>query len=306
MSPNDLYLAFWMASFASSHIGMSAVRDRLIGACGDAMDKVGLVDTGFQLPTWWPGDEAGNQLFPTRESAGRQVYRAGYTAVSFATLGCTAFYYYSTIAQPTSSSLPLPPLEYIFYLCVAAASSGAAIASLLNASPLSLVPGFIAPTSKTDTSSQEVSSSSLAALQRNDLLKLTPKGLTRITRHPLILPVVPWGIATCQLRGSHTADVLLFGGLALYSILGCAAQDLRVTRQEGSVGTSFSDNSLASLQDFYQSTSFVPFGAVWDGRQSMSDILVEVPWLGFAGGCVMGIFLETTILTFLNGLADVA
>jgi uncharacterized membrane protein len=308
--PNDLYLAFWMATFASSHIGMSAVRDRLIGACGDAMDKVGLVNTGFQLPTWWPGDEAGNQLFPTRESAGRQGYRAGYTAVSFTTLGFSAFYYYSMTALTThpisisssSLSLFLSPLEYDFYLCVAAASFGAAIASLFNASPLSLMPGF---TATTNTSMDRQESSSLP-LQRNDLLKLSPKGLTRITRHPLILPVVPWGIATCQLQGSHTADVLLFGGLTLYSVLGCAAQDLRIIRQEGSVGTSFSDNSLDSLQDFYQSTSFVPFGAVWDGRQSMSDIIEEIPWLGFAGGCVVGVYLEHAILTFGNGLAVVA
>jgi len=301
MPPNDLYLAFWMVTFASSHIGMSALRDRLIGVCGDAMDKVGLINTGFQLPTWWPGDEAGNQLFPTRESAGRQVYRAGYTAVSFTTLGFSAFYYYSNmvlIAHSTSSSLS--PSEYDFYFCVAAASSGAAIASLFNASPLSLMPGFTATPNTMD--SQDAS----PPVQRNDVLKLTPKGLTRITRHPLIFPVVPWGIANCQLQGSHTADVLLFGGLALYSVLGCAAQDLRIIRQEGSVGTSFSDTSLDSLQDFYQSTSFVPFGAVWDGRQSMSDILEEVPWLGFAGGCIVGVYLEHVILTFLNGLAVVA
>jgi uncharacterized membrane protein len=299
MSPNDLYLAFWVVAFASSHIGMSALRDRLIGACGDVLDKVGLINTDFQLPTWWPGDEAGNQLFPTRESAGRQVYRAGYTAVSFTTLGFSAFYYSSAIMALTTHAISLPPLEYDFYFCVAAASSGASIASLFNASPLSLVPGFTATTSKTD--SQEAS----LPLQRNDLLKLSPKGLTRITRHPLIFPVVPWGVATCQLQGSHTADVLLFGGLALYSVLGCVAQDLRVIRQEGSVGTSFSDTSLDSLQDFYQSTSFVPFGAVWDGRQSMSDILQEVPWLGFAGGCVVGVYLEHAILTFLSSLAVV-
>jgi uncharacterized membrane protein len=298
MSPNDLNLAFWMVTFASSHIGMSAVRDRLIGACGGAMDKAGLINSGFQLPSWWPGDEAGRQIFPTRESAGRQVYRAGYTAVSFTTLGFSAFYYYSSLALTTHPSFSsLSPFEYDFYFCVAAASSGAAIASLFNASPLSLVPGFTTTTSK--TANQEAS----LPLQRNDLLKMTPKGLTRITRHPLIFPVGPWGIANCQLQGSHTADILLFGGLALYSVLGCAAQDLRIIRQEGSVGTSFSDTSLDSLQDFYQSTSFVPFGAVWDGRQSMSDILEEVPWLGFAGGCVVGVYLEHMILTFLNGLA---
>jgi uncharacterized membrane protein len=298
MSSNDLYLAFWMVTFASSHIGMSAFRERLIRACGDTMDKAGLINTAFQLPPWWPGDEAGNQLFPTRESAGRQVYRAGYTAVSFTTLGFSAFYYYSILALTTHpTSLPLSPLEYDYYFCVAAASSGAAIASLFNASPLSLMPAFTTTASKTDI--QEAS----LPLKRNDVLKLTPKGLTRITRHPLIFPVVPWGVATCQLQGSHTADVLLFGGLALYSVLGCAAQDLRIIRQEGSVGTSFSDDSLDSLQDFYQSTSFVPFGAVWDGRQRMSDILEEVPWLGFAGGCVAGAFLENAILTFLNGLA---
>ena len=55
----------------------------------------------------------------------------------------------------------------------------------------------------------------------------------------------------------------LFGGLAIYALLGCAAQDLRVVRQEGSVGTVFElDEQNDSLQDFYQSTSFLPFQAV--------------------------------------------
>jgi len=134
-------------------------------------------------------------------------------------------------------------------------------------------------------------------VQRNDSLKLRPTGLTRITRHPLILPVVPWGIATSMLAGGRTCDFLFFGGLALYALAGCAAQDLRVLRQEGSVGTVFLPGE--SLDSFFSTTSYVPFGAVIDGRQSIQDIIAEVPWLPLGIGCLVGVFLEDTLLSWL-------
>ena len=61
---------------------------------------------------------------------------------------------------------------------VAALSAALSLASLGNASPLSLVPGF----AKDEAAPM--------GLVRDDSLKLRPFGLTRITRHPLILPMV--------------------------------------------------------------------------------------------------------------------
>ena len=48
-------LAFWMISFSTSHIGMSAIRDKLISGCGQLASYVNLVDRGVKLPSYWPG-----------------------------------------------------------------------------------------------------------------------------------------------------------------------------------------------------------------------------------------------------------
>lgn len=191
--------------------------------------------------------------------------------------------------------------QYNAYLLVAAVASGAAISSLFNASPLSLMPGFEKDVSNEDG---DVSSSPILGIQRNDSLKFHPFGLTRITRHPLILPVVPWGLANSMLAGGRLADFILFSGLSAYAITGCAAQDLRVIRKEGSVGTVFNPNTSAttgdSLQHFFASTSFVPFGAVLDGRQSINDIVREISWIAFGAGSIVGVLLEKTILEGLG------
>jgi len=292
LAPDDQALAFWVFSFSTLHIGMSAIRDRLIDACGQAAASLNLIDRKLiQLPSYWPGDDVGkDQVFPDKKTAGRQIYRAIYTFVSFATLLSALSAYLSSTADSAPVSLSEAQYNALFWM--ASAASGASIASLFNASPLSLMPGF-------EQASAEDAS---VPIIRNDSLKFTPRGLTRITRHPLILPVVPWGIANSVIAGGRVADFLLFGGLALYSIAGCMAQDLRVIRKEGSVGTTFRPDE--SLQDFFQQTSFVPFGAVLDGRQSIQSVVREVPWIAFAGGCLVGAGIESAMLEWLLDVAS--
>jgi len=174
---------------------------------------------------------------------------------------------------------------------VAAAAQGVSIASLVNPSPLSLVPGF------------EPDETSPLGVKRDDRLKLAPCGLTRITRHPLILPVVPWGLANAALAGWHTVDVSLFAGLAAYSIAGCKAQDLRV-EASSQVGTVFStgEDGNNALAAFYRETSFVPFGAVIDGRQSLAEAWREIPKGGLIGGAVLGAAVEWATLVLWVGV----
>ena len=202
---------------------------------------------------------------------------------------------------------------YAYCMASAALSFGASIASLFNASPLGLMPSFEAQSSSSSTSSgQQIISSTgapgdtVGGIRRDDSLKFTAKGLTRITRHPLILPVVPWGIATSFLAGNRPCDYMLFGGLALYAIAGCYAQDLRVIREEGSVGTVFKPRDSAEegqqLSSFFRETSFVPFAAVLDGRQRIGDIGRELPWIGFVFGTELGWLLEEKILQLLQDL----
>mmetsp|Transcript_4216 Transcript_4216/g.6043 ORF Transcript_4216/g.6043 Transcript_4216/m.6043 type:complete len:351 (+) Transcript_4216:2290-3342(+) len=286
-------LAFWITAFSTSHIGMSAVRDRLINICGELADKANLVDRGIKLPSYWLGDGFGkNEIFPDVDTAGRQIYRFLYTAVSFTTLGNTLISY---LQSDKMGGIALSEQTYNILFGIASISYAASIASLFNASPMSLVPSF----EKNENDSE--SSASIAGIRRNDAYKLEPKGLTRISRHPLILPVVPWGLSTSYLAGGTTSDFLLFGGLALYAIAGCACQDLRIIRKEGSVGTVMrtSRDIGTSLENFYMNTSFIPFAAVADGRQSMNVLVKELPIIPLIVGIPIGILIQDKLLQLL-------
>jgi hypothetical protein len=101
ISTDDHALAFWITAFSVSRIGMSAVRDKIIHACGQLATHLNLVDRQIiTLPSFWPGDDVGkNEIFPDADTAGRQIYRALYTLISFATLFGGAFSaYLSSIA----------------------------------------------------------------------------------------------------------------------------------------------------------------------------------------------------------------
>ena len=189
-------------------------------------------------------------------------------------------------ATDTLASVSLSSAEWSLAFMVAAASQGCSIASLINPSPLSLVPAF------------EADSDALLGVRRDDMLKLAPYGLTRVTRHPLILPVVPWGVSNAILAGGHGPDLVIFLGLAAYAIAGCKAQDLRV-EASNQVGTVFSDGSLS---DFYRETSFLPFGAVLDGRQRLGDVAREVSPSALAAALVLGAAVEWATLKWWVGV----
>lgn len=285
----DVAIALWMLAFSSSHIGMSAVRNTIIDSLGTiADDQLNLVNRGWKLPDIWPGDDVGGQeIFPSPDIAGRQIYRVVYTAISFTTLGSAFLLYLSSLHEAPVVEWQDSQLLH----SVAALSWGCSIASLFNPSPLSLVPVYEPQLggSKTEDAS--------ALLIRQDSQKLMASGMTRITRHPLILPVVPWAVATALSMGGLPRDYALFVPLALYAMAGCGAQDLRVTRQEGSVGTVFEPGT--SLQDFFEETSFWPFGAVIDGRQSLSTVVREFPWLGLVVGTGIGYKMQGVLLEWL-------
>ena len=308
LNGDEAHLAFWMFAFSSSHIGMSSIRENLIQGCGKLAADINLVNQGLTLPSWWPGDDIGpNEVFPDVDTAGRQIYRILYTFVSFVTLGSALDVYLdlnnNAMAEPLVTATT--ETERLVCFAIAVLSGAASIASLFNASPLSLVPGF-QKVDKDSHSDLQDDRPVVAGIQRNDASKMEPKGLTRITRHPLILPVVPWGIATSILAGGRVMDFLLFGGLSLYAIAGCACQDLRIIRKEGSVGTVFLPSSLSSvneekmistrpLDSFYESTSFLPFAAVFDGRQSMTTVTKEFPIIPFLLGFPVSVVIEKVI-----------
>ena len=301
LDTSDQTLSLWVLAFASSHIGLSSIRTNLINSIGDAMDSMNLVDNeGWDLPVWWPGDNTGgNRIFPDSLTAGRQVYRAVYTAISFITLGSSFGAYISSSRNHGNISLEQSTSIYNTCMFISSISFGASIASLFNASPLGLMPSF-----------EGADSDFATTVRRNDALKLTTRGLTRITRHPLILPVAPWGVSTAYLAGGRFCDYILFGGLSMYAIAGCYAQDLRVIREEGSVGTVFQaearqeeqeePSEKTQLRAFFADTSFVPFKAVLEGRQSFEDVIREAPLLQFIVGTIVGRLIELQTLQLLE------
>lgn len=105
-----------------------------------------------------------------------------------------------------------------------------------------------------------------------------PYGLTRITRHPLFMPV-SWIAAGHLLLFGWATDVAFFGGLLAYTVVGCAHQDRRKRSSEG-----------AKLDAFFARSSLLPFGAIVTGRTRLA--LAELPWLGLAlgAGAAYGFF----------------
>ena len=102
-----------------------------------------------------------------------------------------------------------------------------------------------------------------------------PRGLTRITRHPLFMGIALWSASHLLLNGFLT-DVLFFGGLLVFSLAGAAHQDARkrVTDRE-------------RLGPFLAETSFWPFAAILTGRNHI--VWRELPWIGLFIGAAAAI-----------------
>ena len=101
------------------------------------------------------------------------------------------------------------------------------------------------------------------------------RGLTRITRHPLFMGIAIWALGHLLLNG-FVSDVLFFGGLIAFSLIGSAHQDARKRATE-----------QARLGPFYAETSFWPFGAILAGRNRLA--WPELPWIELAVGAAAAV-----------------
>ena len=128
--------------------------------------------------------------------------------------------------------------------------------------------------------------------------------------------VTPWGVASACLTGGRACDYVLFGGLSIYAIAGCFAQDLRVINEEGgSVGTVFQTEipeqidteagERTQLRKSFDETSFIPFEAVFDGRLRLNDICTETSWLQLFAETLAGILIEEYVLRLLHDRSTV-
>ena len=95
-------------------------------------------------------------------------------------------------------------------------------------------------------------------------------GLLRVTRHPVFAAFGLWALAHLLVNG-FLADVVFFGGFALYSVVGAAHQDVRKRKDP-------------ALQEFFAKTSFLPFWAIVSGRNRWARD--ELPWWTVPAGVV--------------------
>jgi uncharacterized membrane protein len=126
-----------------------------------------------------------------------------------------------------------------------------------------------------------------SALASLDPRTPTPRGLERVTRHPLFVGVALLGVSHALLA-AHLVGTVAFGGLALLGIAGAMHQDRKLSGRFGDAYTRYVDE-----------TSIVPFAAVARGRQRI--VLQELPWFGLALGVALTIVLRSVHSSILAG-----
>jgi uncharacterized membrane protein len=105
----------------------------------------------------------------------------------------------------------------------------------------------------------------------------TPRGLLRVTRHPMLAAFGLFGVAHLLVNGA-LADVLFFGGWPLFAWIGARHQDARLRRDRPGYAA------------FADATSTVPFAAIAAGRQRL--VVGELPWGAIAGGLALVVALQ--------------
>jgi uncharacterized membrane protein len=101
------------------------------------------------------------------------------------------------------------------------------------------------------------------------------RGLTRITRHPLFMGIAIWALGHLLLNGFVT-DLLFFGSMLVFSLVGSVHQDARKRVLE-----------WERLAPFFAQTSFWPFGAILAGRNRL--VWSELPWIALAIGAAVAV-----------------
>jgi uncharacterized membrane protein len=99
-----------------------------------------------------------------------------------------------------------------------------------------------------------------------------PRGIFRVTRHPLMSSIGLWSLCHLLANGD-TVSLVFFGTFLLTVLLGVPASDAKRARRDP-----------ARSADLFAVTSAVPFGAVLAGRNRVS--LAEIGWLPPLAGVV--------------------
>lgn len=95
----------------------------------------------------------------------------------------------------------------------------------------------------------------------------TPRGAFRITRHPLLMALVLFGLIHLIPNGS-AADIAFFGGFVAFPLIGAAHQDRRKLATDD-----------GRFRRFYEATPFLPF----TGRSTLQGVRELLPTVALIG-----------------------
>jgi uncharacterized membrane protein len=96
------------------------------------------------------------------------------------------------------------------------------------------------------------------SLGQGSALEQEPRGMVRITRHPMLWSFAIWGIVHVIGNGD-TAAILFFGAFAATALLGMPSLDAKVAARDPEGWRAFASR-----------TSLLPFGAVLSGRNRIA------------------------------------
>ncbi len=105
-------------------------------------------------------------------------------------------------------------------------------------------------------------------------LGLEPRGVLRITRHPMLWSFAIWS-AVHVVGNGDLVSLLFFGAFGITALVGMPSIDRKVARRDP-----------AAWSRLAGSTSIVPFAAILGGRNRL--VLREIGWIAPAAGLALG------------------
>jgi uncharacterized membrane protein len=114
-----------------------------------------------------------------------------------------------------------------------------------------------------------------------------PRGIQRVTRHPMLWSFALWGLVHV-LGNGDTASVVFFGAFLITALAGMPSIDAKLARREPEAWPRFAAK-----------TSVVPFGAILSGRNHLA--VREIGWMP----PVVGLVLWAALLHFHRGIFGV-
>ena len=114
-----------------------------------------------------------------------------------------------------------------------------------------------------------------------------PRGIQRVTRHPMLMSFAIWA-AVHVIGNGDTASLVFFGAFLVTAVAGMPSIDAKLARRHGE-----------AWRGFAAKTSILPFGAILAGRNRLA--LAEIGWMP----PVVGFVIWAALLHFHRGIFGV-